>query len=86
MAKSGRNQTVTDDPNKMSTRALSFVLRIYAEHEYNRSRTKAAVMIAAANRLDDQAERIAIMSEPAQVTEEELAFPPADDELKGDTE
>lgn len=75
---------MTSDPNAMSTKALSFTLRIYAEHEYKRSRTKAAVMIAAANRLDDQAERIAIMSEPKQASEEELSFPPSDAELSNE--
>lgn len=72
---------MTSDPNAMSTMALSFKLRIYAEHEYKRNRARAAVMIAAANRLDDHAERIAIMSEPKQASEEELSFPPSDAEL-----
>ena len=77
---------ITNDMDKVSTHVLSFTLRMYAEQCYKRIPGKAKMLIAAANRLDDQAERIAIMSEPEQATDAEMAFPPQDDEIKGDEE
>ena len=70
--------------NEYSTNVLSFTLRMYAEQCHKRSPGKSMMLIAAANRLDDQAERIAIMSEPEQATSAELEFPPQDDEIRGE--
>ena len=59
-------------------------LRERAERVYKTNQKLADLLILAADRLDEQEERIAIMSEPDQAMESELTFPPEKDRTGGD--
>ena len=63
------------------TGEISLKLRSWAESISQSQKKKYHLLILAADRLDEQEERIAIMTEPEHATESELSFPPNDDEL-----
>ena len=69
---------------RMRTGEISFQLRIWAERIRLSQPKKYDLLTKAADRLDELSERVAIMSEPTTPTDEELQFPPNDDEIEGD--
>jgi len=74
------------EPNKirseqMRTGEISLQLRTWAERIRNVQKKNYKLLISAADRLDEQEERIAIMSELPDPNEYDLTFPPGDDEI-----
>ena len=68
----------------LRTGEISLRLRTWAESIRDKRQDRYHLLIFAADRLDEQEERIAIMTEPSEPTEEQLSFPPSDSELGGD--
>lgn len=66
------------------TGLISHQLRTWTESIRNKRKDRYELLLTAADRLDELDERVAIMTEPSIVTEEELTFPPDDAELEGD--
>ena len=66
---------------RLRTGDISLRLRTWAETIRGKRQDRYHLLIFAADRLDEQEERIAIMTEPEHATESELSFPPNDDEL-----
>ena len=67
----------------MTTGEISLRLRTWAETIRNKRQDRYKLLIHAADRLDELDERVAIMTEPSNPTEEQLSFPPDDKELGG---
>ena len=78
--------------NGLTTNEIILRLRMRIERAYSTNQTKLVELLTlAADRLRDQEdrifeleERIAIMEETGNPTEEQLAFPPEDAEIGGD--
>ena len=68
----------------MRTSDISFRLRTWAEAIRNKRKDRYELLCDAADRLDEQEERIAIMTEYGNPSENDLTFPPADIELEND--
>lgn len=66
---------------QMQTNDIIQQLRLRAEEIYVKRNADAKLMIAAADRLEELDERIAIMTEPEEPSEEQMRFPPDDAEL-----
>lgn len=66
----------------LRTGEISLKLRSWADKICGSQKHRYHLLIIAADRLDELEERIAIMTEPREVTEEQLTFPPNDSELK----
>ena len=64
----------------MRTNEISFQLRTWAERIRNSQRKNCELLNAAADRLDELDERIAIMTE--HTYDGDTTFPPLNDELK----
>ena len=67
---------------RVRTGEISLQLRTWAERIRNRQKKNYELLISAADRLDEQEERIAIMTELPDANEYDLSFPPEDEEIK----
>ena len=65
----------------LRTGEISLRLRTWAEAIRTKQKDRYELLCAAADRLDELDERVAIMTEPSVATEEQLQFPPDDNEL-----
>ena len=68
----------------MQTKAMILALRTWADDSYKRHRKRSLFLISVADRLEELDERVAIMTEH-EATEDDLIFPPVDNELKDET-
>ena len=64
------------------TRLIVLQLRTWAETIRTKRKDRYELLVSSADRLDELEERVAIMTEPSVASEEQLSFPPNDDELR----